>query len=143
MHDGRNPDSALVERLRATLHAGWPLRLAVLFGSAADGSARPDSDIDVGILPQGAGLDTETEAALVAALSIAGRADVDIIHLEDASTLLRWQVATTGVPLMEASPGDFVRFRARAAAEYIDFAPALAYHGEIFRRRLIEQGKPR
>ena len=71
----------------------------------------------------------------------AARAEVDLVRLDTASTLLKWQVATTGVPLSEISPGEFAKFQARAASEYIDFAPAFAYHGEIFRRRLVEQGK--
>jgi hypothetical protein len=52
---------------------------------------------------------------------------------------LRWQVAKDGIALAEATPGEFARFRARAASEYIDYAPAAAHYGEIFRRRLVEQ----
>jgi hypothetical protein len=89
-------------------------------------------------------LDAAGEAALRARLTRAGRADVDLVRLDESgSTLLRWQIATTGVPLFEAQRGAFARFRAEAAAEYIDFAPALAHHGEIFRRRLIAQGERR
>jgi predicted nucleotidyltransferase len=132
-----------VARLEEALRRGPPVRLAVLFGSAAAGASRQDSDLDVAILPPDTGLDEPQERALGHALALAGRADVDLVRLERASTLLKWQVATTGVPLAEARPGEFARFRARAAAEYIDFAPALAYHGEIFRRRLIELERTR
>jgi len=76
-------------------------------------------------------------------LALAAGAEIDLVDLAAASTLLKWQVATTGVPLVEAPPGEFARFRARAAAEYIDFAPALHHHGEIFRQRLTEQGRTR
>ena len=48
-----------------------------------------------------------------------------------------------GVLLVEKSPQEFARFRARAASEYIEYAPALAYYGEVFRRRLIEQARTR
>ena len=65
------------------------------------------------------------------------------VRIESASTLLRWQVAKTGVPLIEGSHGEFARFRARAASDYIDFSAAFAHHGETFRRRLIEQGRKR
>ena len=44
-----------------------------------------------------------------------------------------------GPLILEGTPGAFARFQARAASEYIEFAPAFAYHGETFRRRLIEQ----
>ncbi len=131
----------LVERLQAVLRQGPPVRLAVLFGSTVRGGTRPDSDVDVAILPAGAGLDDEDELALARELTLAARAEVDLVRLDTASTLLKWQVATTGVPLTEISPGEFAKFQARAASEYIEFAPAFAYNGEIFRRRLVEQGK--
>jgi hypothetical protein len=57
--------------------------------------------------------------------------------------VLKWQIATGGVLLVEKSPYEFARFRARAASEYIEYAPALAYYGEVFRRRLIEQARTR
>ncbi len=136
----RTASPGLVERLQTALRKGPPVRLAVLFGSTVRGGTRPDSDVDVAILPVEPGLDDPDELALARELTLAARAEVDLVRLDTASTLLKWQVATTGVPLTEISPGEFVKFRARAASEYIEFAPALAYHGEIFRRRLVEQG---
>jgi predicted nucleotidyltransferase len=131
-------------RLEGAVRTDPHLRLAVLFGSAAAGATRADSDLDVAILPGPGGLDAAGEAALRARLTRAGRADVDLVRLDEvSSTLLRWQIATTGVALFEAQPGAFARFRADAAAEYVDFAPALAHHGDIFRRRLIAQGERR
>jgi len=135
-----DPHSLLIERLRETLRAGAHVRLAVLFGSAASGNLRAESDIDIAILEGESALRESDELALERELALAGRKEVHLVRLEGASTLLKWQVATKGVPLVEASPGEFARFRARAAAEYIEFAPALAHHGETFRRRLIAQG---
>lgn len=135
----RGPDPELVERLRAALGGGPPVRLAVLFGSAASGRQRPDSDVDVAVLAPIAGLDESLERSLHRALTRGARSDVDLVRIERASTLLTWQIALRGVLLAEASPGEFARFRARAASDYIDYAPSLAHHGEIFRRRLIEE----
>jgi predicted nucleotidyltransferase len=138
----RTPDPELVARLQTVLAEDRHMRLAVLFGSAATGASRADSDLDIAILPASSGMDAAGEAALRARLTRAGRADIDLVRLdESASTLLKWQIATTGLPLFEAQAGAFARFRADAAAEYIDFAPALAHHGEIFRRRLIAEGE--
>ena len=143
MSEKRGPDPILVARLQSALRAAAPIGLAVLFGSTASGSNRPGSDIDVAILAGPTDVDESSELALSRALALAGRANVDLIRIERASTLLRWRIATMGVPLLEASPGAFARFRASAASEYIDFAPALAHYGEIFRRRLIEQSPAR
>lgn len=81
----------LFERLRGVLGQGPPLDLAVLFGSAAAGTSRPDSDLDVAVLPATGGLDASEEATLCRRLALAGGADVDLIRLEpprlDAATL--------------------------------------------------------
>jgi predicted nucleotidyltransferase len=131
-------DLVLAERLQKALNTVPLLRLAVLFGSAASGRNRTDSDVDLAILLREPDLDEPTELALARELTLAARTEVDLIRLDTASTLLKWQVATKGIALVEDLPGEFARFRARAAAEYIEYAPALAYYGEIFRRRLIE-----
>jgi uncharacterized protein len=143
MDSGARPDGTLVARLRAALRDGPAVRLAVLFGSAARGTRRPDSDVDVAIL-FAEPLDASPEVSFGARLTRAAAADLDVVRLDvPVSTLLKWQIATTGIPLVEATPGEFARFRARAAAEYLDFAPALAHHAEIFRRRLLDQGPAR
>ena len=128
-----------VQRLRDAFSADPFVRLAVLFGSLAAGRTRADSDVDVAIQPERPLTDSELRS-LTSSLAHAAAADVDLVLLDTASTLLRWQIATRGIPLLERVPGDFARFQARAAAEYIDFAPALAHHGEVFRRRLVALG---
>jgi predicted nucleotidyltransferase len=129
----------LATRLKQVLQEGWPLRLAVLFGSTASDRQREESDVDIAILPLDAAWEAAVERDLYVALVRTARAHVDLVDIERAPTLLLWEIATTGQALLERRPGEFARFRARAAAEYIDFAPAFAHYGEIFRRRLIEQ----
>jgi len=119
------------------------LRLAVLFGSAAAGRARPDSDVDIAVLGAARELDEHIEVRLTRELSLAARRNVDLIRLERASTMLGWQIAGKGVPIIERTAGEFARFRARAASEYLEFAPAFSYPGEIVRRKLIEQERAR
>jgi predicted nucleotidyltransferase len=136
-----SPGSELVARLREVLRGDWPLRLAVLFGSAASDRQRDGSDVDVAILPLAPGWSESVERDLYLALTRAARRDVDLVDIERAPTLLLWEIATAGRALIEHRPGEFARFRARAASEYIDFAPAFDHYGEIFRRRLIEQAR--
>ena len=138
MIDERRPDSVVIAQLQSVLRNAPPLRLAVLFGSAAVGRNRSDSDIDVAILASESELDDRDELALVRQLTLTVKREVDLVRLENASTILKWQVATKGVPLVEGIPGEFARFQARAASEYIEYAPAHTYHGEVFRRRLME-----
>ena len=124
------------DRLGSIL-ARAPLRLAVLFGSAATGRQRPDSDLDVAILPITHGAEID-DLSLQSALTLGAGREVDLLRIDHASTLLKWQIAKSAVCLLEAAPGEFARFRARAAAEYADFAPTFERHAEHFRRRLIQ-----
>lgn len=136
----QSADPILIARLRTALDGVGGIRLAVLFGSAASGRTRPDSDVDVAVLGEHE-LDTGAESRLTQTLSLAAGRNVDLIRLQRASTLLKWQVASKGIPLAEGRAGEFARFRAGAASEYLEFAPAFSYHAEIFRRRLIGQGR--
>lgn len=75
-------DPALLERLRPPLRCGPPLRLAVLFGSHATGSAKTGSDVDIGIVPTDPFLSLYDELALSNALSTAAGAEVDLVRLD-------------------------------------------------------------
>ena len=135
--------TSLADRLRRAFRAAPPVQLAVLFGSAASDRMHAASDVDIAVFAPGWTPREFSDGHLLRSLSTVARTDVDLVDLARASTLLKWQVATTGLPIIETTAGAFARFRAAAAAEYIDFAPALAHHGERFRRRLIELGRRR
>jgi uncharacterized protein len=140
--DSSDPVAGLLERLRSALATESNVRPAVLFGSAATGRLRPISDLDVAILAQEEWPDSR-DLSLQSSLTLAAGREVDLIRLDRASTLLKWQVAKSAVLLKEAHPGEFARFRAHAASEYADFAPTFERYGELFQRRLIERGTRR
>jgi len=88
-------ESALIEQ---TLHSIGGLKLAYLFGSRAQGCSTSASDWDIAFLAQKpmAALDRwELAQALASELG----ADVDLIDLAEASTVMRMQVVTQGVRL--------------------------------------------
>ena len=119
------------------LAAGPSLRLAVLFGSRAAGTARRGSDVDIAILPADPELGLHAELELAAALSSALSAEVDLVRLDHASTLLRWQIARDGVPLVTTGH-EWTRFRATAASDHADIADGLASAARLFQRRLLK-----
>jgi predicted nucleotidyltransferase len=129
-------DPALLERLRAPLRCGPPLRLAALFGSRATGTEKPDSDFDIGIVPADPTLTLHEELALAAALSGAVDAEVDLVRLDGEDLLLGREVAQTGVCLLEDSPGVFAAYRATAMSRWMDWDETLAPHQANFLRRL-------
>ncbi len=131
---GLSPE--ILERMRATLRGGPPLRLAMLFGSAVSGTLRPDSDVDIAILPADPGLPLRAELDLQAALAQAAGREVDLVRLDLAPTLVRWEVARSGRMLWASGPDETSCFVAEAASEYLDFAPAFKKASEAFRRTL-------
>jgi len=120
----------------AALRGGPPVRLAILFGSTARGTQRNDSDIDIGIVPEDPELPLNEELTLQTELSRVSGRQVDLVRLDRASTLLRWQVVRYGRALVEAEPFAAARFTADTVAEYLDFAPAFERAAENFRRVL-------
>ncbi|MBL0219891.1 MAG: nucleotidyltransferase domain-containing protein [Myxococcales bacterium] len=126
----------LVATARRVLAAGPPLRLAVLFGSQATGRARQGSDVDIAILPCDPDLALKAELELAGALSSALGREVDLLRLDRAATLLRWEIARHGTPLVTSSH-EWPRFRASAASEHAEIAEALEHAARLFQRRLL------
>jgi predicted nucleotidyltransferase len=116
----RRPEQALPEELES-----WPgLRLAVLFGSAARGESGPGSDLDVGVLFE-PGPDRST--ALEVALARATGRRVDVVRLDSAPPLLRFEIARDGRVLLERAPHTWADFRARAMTDWWDWAPTARF----------------
>ena len=101
------------------------VEVAILFGSAASGRLRPDSDIDIGILwSVGRDMGLDEELALGADLEHVFGREIDLVRLDRASTLLRFE-ASRGRCLYESRAGAFADFVARALLEYEDLRPIL------------------
>jgi len=110
--------SALEARLCDTVRAEMPdVRAVYLFGSWAAGNERPDSDLDLAVLPP---YDAEMpdRLGLVSRLSeIAGR-EVDLVDLRDAGHFLRFQVITTGTPIFKNDPGEILAWEGESMTRY-------------------------
>ncbi len=85
------------EKIIAFLQANIPnVRAGYVFGSRADGTVHGESDWDIAFLPDSAPMDTLERWKLAQALAAELNADVDLIDLQAASTVLRFQIITTG-----------------------------------------------
>lgn len=105
------------------------VELLVLFGSRARGDDGPSADWDIGYLAR----DDADVPGLLAALVEALEDDrVDLADLGRASGLLRYRAARDGLPLFEATPDAFDRFRLDAVRFWCDVAPMLERgYGEV------------
>lgn len=104
----------------AILRREMPDLVAVyLFGSAADGALRPDSDIDLAFLTR----EPKTREAVLLCQEALARAlarDVDLVDLASASTVLQFQVIAEGRIVNAADPDAAALFEVRALREYQD-----------------------
>jgi len=135
-HEVTPPEDAKLARLRSTIEASSLVRLAVLFGSRAKGTASEASDVDIGILPSEPVLALQAELGLAAVLSSVAGCDVDLVRLDADNPLLGREVARYGRCLFEAEPGLFAAYRASALSCWLDFDEVSAPHRQRFLRRL-------
>jgi len=109
----------LTRGLGRALQGRDEVRLALLFGSSVTRGLENARDLDVAVafmrpvsLLDQCRLGEHLE-------EVAGR-EVDLIDLDNASTLLRSEVARQGVVLWARDRRDLVDFRARAPLEFFD-----------------------
>ena len=108
-----------MDALRPALEAEPAVQLAVLFGSAARSALTRRSDLDIGVT----GISASQLSALAVTLARAAGREVDLIPLDSAPPLLRFEIARDGVLLLERSPDLWSDFRARAMVDWWDWAP--------------------
>ncbi len=120
------------QSLRQLLEATPGVRLAVLFGSAARGDHDANSDLDVGVsFESGADAGQRLEVEL----SRVSRRRIDLVRLDEAPPLLRFEIAREGRVLLERMPHAWTDFKARAMVDWWDWAPlAHAFQASALKR---------
>lgn len=114
-------DVALVRRLLAAAVQFPEVDLVVLYGSQAGGAVHPASDVDVAIRAHGASHERKRDIEVACFRTSADR--VDVVFLEEAPPLLRFEVARTGRLVFERAAGVWTRERVRAMVDWWDWAP--------------------
>jgi predicted nucleotidyltransferase len=109
-----------IDELRRALEGDATAQLAVIFGSAARGAQRNNSDLDVGVL----GVAADQLSALQLTLARATGRSVDLVALETAPPLLRFEIAREGHVLIERSSHLWSDFKAKAMIDWWDWAPS-------------------
>ena len=101
-----------------------------LFGSAARGDARPESDVDVAVLfdaHQPSTLDAPRFVVEGDLERVLGR-PVDLVALNDAPVDLRIRVLREGRLLLDRRPAARIAFEVRTRNEAFDLEPVLAQY---------------
>jgi predicted nucleotidyltransferase len=117
------PNHADREQQQAILRALAPFYVeqVVLFGSLAEGRARPESDLDVAVESREP-LSSQQKMAMIEALALASSRPVDLVDLRTAGQPLLTRIVTTGVRL-KGSDADWARLVYRNIMDNEDFVP--------------------
>jgi len=135
---GENPVEDFLKVIVDYLASRNEILAAYLFGSAAEGLAHSWSDLDIALLlPPTMGphqrLDTRLE--VTAGLKRRLGRPVDVVILNDAPLLLRFQVVKHGRVLVDRDATRRCLFVARTMSAYYDAQRYLEYHfGHLIRR---------
>ncbi len=114
---------SLKDSLRRCLEKHPAIELAVLFGSRARGSGSSSSDVDIGLSLVNDGDSRTARRQIEAELGQAARRDVDVIVMDEAPPLLRFEIARDGQLLIERRPYAWADFKARAMIDWWDWEP--------------------
>ena len=120
--------------------AAHGVAVAYLFGSRAEGTARPASDHDVAVLFTGPEPALDATVRLSAALSAVLGTDVDVVDLDRAELELRGHVAERGRLLHSADEIRRVRFEVDARMRWIEFRPVVRETTQAYLRRVAAEG---
>jgi len=126
-------DHTEIIRLREGVSRFDDARLVVLFGSVVGTSARPWSDVDIGV----AGVGILRSGEIGQAIGSMVAREPHVVDLDVASDHLRFEVARSGVLLRENEPLVWARFQAEAALRWFDLAPLVALCRDGVKRRLM------
>lgn len=140
-----------MDRMRPVLAASAGVRFALVFGSAVTRGPDEARDVDVAVSfdrrrDGGTSRDDDDPASLLALGRLEGDLEraigrtVDVVDLDAASTLLRYEAARVGVPLWARNADALLRFRASAPLDYFDLEPHIRRQSRGL-RHVLEAGR--
>jgi uncharacterized protein len=109
------------------------VELAFVFGSVAKQQSRTGSDIDIALLLQDLPSDEkrlELRTHLSGELSELLGQEADVVLLNTAGSILKYQVARDGQLIFERHKGQAKIFRLKTIKEYFDYLPIFNFHYE-------------
>ncbi len=112
-----------VEALTSDILGDAPgISAIILFGSAARGQLRSDSDVDIAVIFEYTSIPSDEERLLLRQrLEEALQRDVDLVVLNDAPTILAYQALKYGKVIARPNPRAYHEFVMRLVTEYADF----------------------
>lgn len=125
----------LIADLQPVLAEYGEISFAILFGSSVAHGPDAARDVDLAISST-APLSHERFAAFADALERASGKQADVVELDRANTLVRWEVVRTGRVVAARDQDALREFQTRVPAEYDDLRPYLEREAAGLRRLL-------
>ncbi len=114
------------------------VRAVFLFDSHAEGRAGPESDLDLGVVLEEGVADPGTlRLRLLQALAEAGFDRVDLVLLNGADPVTRYEAVRPNQLLFAREGFDRGGYYSRVLREYLDLLPLLAHQRRALKRRLL------
>ena len=124
-----------IEDVRRAIATVPGVRLALLFGSRARGTARDDSDVDIALDAPG-----DDRLATAAALSATLGLRIDVVDLRNATIPLLEDLLRDAIVVHEGSPGAGALWRSRTLAQLETDRPWYARMRDAWLARVAEEG---
>lgn len=133
---------ASIAAVKKLLFADEGVSAALLFGSAAKGTARITSDLDIALAPWAASDALALQAEyldLIARLSLAAGRDVHLVLLDNVEPVLGWQVFLGGRALFDRDSHRSASILERITLEYFDGEYHRRMRAEALNQRVARQ----
>lgn len=130
------PSDALLEQAASVLSGSPAVRAVYGFGSRARGEAGPRSDVDIAVWLDARPSLREQMQLRADVVRELGRDDVDLVVLNGAPPLLRYEVVAGGRRLFARDGEAADAFEHRCIMEYLDTAHLRAQQQRIMREAL-------
>lgn len=113
------------------------IKAVYLFGSAASGSIKPDSDLDIGIVPADRAIHNRKLDILTDLASI-GFCNVDLVFLDVQDIVLRFEIVKHNNVIYQTDDFDSGEFFSLTLRQYSDFLPYLKVQREALKKRILD-----
>jgi predicted nucleotidyltransferase len=111
------------------------IKAVYLFGSAASGNLRSDSDLDIGIVPADDSIH-DKKLELLSDLAYVGFCNVDIVFLDVQDIVLRFEIVKRNKVIYRTDDFDSGEMFSLTLRQYTDFLPYLKVQREALKKRL-------
>lgn len=112
------------------------IQAVYLFGSAAEGRAGPESDLDLAIVPRSPAA-RERRLEILTDLAGAGFCNVDLVFLDTDDIVLKYEAVRLNRVIYQTDDFDRGETYSIIVRQYLDFLPYLEVQREAYRRSIL------